>query len=305
MRIVFIIAVILCSFNDAYAQKELIERLEKQAVEIDSLKKIVRNELDNRQKAVTENGKLSDSLKLIKSDLSKLEDFRIIKKKTDTVLRQKSDSIVLLKVVLSEKEKQVLEEIKKGEKRELDKYEAGKNEIIATIVNSYKGKSFDELLGLLTRQLAQRDLQLFQNQIETKQMLSDIEKYYSAKELLDAKFDNVQFKNSEIQLSQIKQRSTKVDKLKEIISSYKTFNEGLKETLERIRSLDNAESVSKMSKDVQKKKFDKVLAELSSYIFNYDFNVTDFPYLTDIFFEILKRKQPNPDADITDLINKL
>ena len=39
--------------------------------------------------------------------------------------------------------------------------------------------------------------------------------------------------------------------------------------------------------------------------FNYDFKFNDFPYLSDIVLEIFKRKQPNPDADISDLLQKL
>lgn len=297
--------VMCCSFSSAFAQKELIDRLEKQAVEIDSLKKAVKTEIDSRQKFAMENSKLIDTLKMLKSDLSKLEEFRLGKKKIDTLLGQKSDSIVLLKVTIAEKDNQITAEKQKGEQKEQEKYDAGKNEILAMIANSYKSKSFDELLKSSTKESAQRDLLLFQNQAEIKQILSDIENYFNAKELLDAKLDIVQIKNVQNQLGQIKQKSTVLANLKEIIGNYQTFNDGLKETIGKIKTLDNAEEVSKLSKEVQKKKFDKILAELSSYIFNYDFNFSDYPYLSDIFLEIIKRKQPNPDADILDLLNKL
>jgi hypothetical protein len=299
------VMVMCCSFSSAFAQKELIDRLEKQAVEIDSLKKAVKTEIDSRQKFAMENSKLIDTLKMLKSDLSKLEEFRLGKKKIDTLLGQKSDSIVLLKVTIAEKDNQITAEKQKGEQKEQEKYDAGKNEILAMIANSYKSKSFDELLKSSTKESAQRDLLLFQNQAEIKQILSDIENYFNAKELLDAKLDIVQIKNVQNQLGQIKQKSTVLANLKEIIGNYQTFNDGLKETIGKIKTLDNAEEVSKLSKEVQKKKFDKILAELSSYIFNYDFNFSDYPYLSDIFLEIIKRKQPNPDADILDLLNKL
>lgn len=305
MKIILIISVLLFSHCDAFSQKELIERLEKQAVEIDSLTRIFKSEFTNRQNIAKENIRLTDTIKLLRSDLVKLDELRLSKKKNDTILRQLTDSLVLLKTDLLKKDKQITDELKKGETREQEKYEAGKMESISSITNSYKGKTFDQLLTFSTRESAKRDLQIFQNQIEIKQMLTDVEKYFSAKELLDSRFDNQQLMSIEVQLEQIKQKSTNLDKIKELVSSYKTLNNGLKETLERIKALDNAESVSKMSKDVQKIKFDKILAELSSFIFNYDFNVTDYPYLSDIFLEIFKRKQPNPDADISDLINKL
>ena len=55
----------------------------------------------------------------------------------------------------------------------------------------------------------------------------------------------------------------------------------------------------------EKKKLDKILAEFSFFIFNYEFNFLDYPYLSDIILEIIKRKQPNADADISNLLNKL
>ncbi len=106
-------------------------------------------------------------------------------------------------------------------------------------------------------------------------------------------------------MEQIKRESALLSKLKETIGNYQVFNEGLKETLGKIVVLDKAEAVSGMSKEIQRKKFDKILAEISAYIFNYDFNFSNYPYLSDIFLEIIKRKQPNPDADISDLLKRL
>jgi hypothetical protein len=295
----------LCSFSSVLAQKDLIDRLEKQAVEIDSLKKVIKVKMDTTLRLSKENNKLVDSMKILKSDLAKLEEFRIGKKKIDTLLGLKSDSIVFLKAAISEKDKQITAEKQKGEQKEREKYDAGKNEILATIANSYKSKSFDELLKSSTKESAQRDLQLFQNQTEIKQILSDIEKFFLAKELLDTRLDIVQLKNVQNQLAQIRKESVLFSKLKEIIGNYQTFNDGLKETIGIIVALDNAETVFKQSKEIQKMKFDKILGEIFSYIFNYDFNFSDYPYLSDILLELIKRKQPNPDADISDLLKKL
>lgn len=295
----------LCSLSSVFAQKDLLDRLEKQAVEIDSLKKVIKAKMDTTLRLSKENNKLLDTMKILKSDLAKLEEFRIGKKKIDTLLVQKSDSIVLLKAAILEKDKQITAEMQKGEQNEREKYDAGKNEILATIANSYKNKSFNELIKSSTKESVQRDLQLFQNQTEIKQILSDIEKFFIAKELLNTKLDIVQIKNVQNQLVQIRKESVLFSKLKEIIGNYQTFNDGLKETIGKIVALDNAETVFKLGKEVQKKKFDKILAEISSYIFNYDFNFSDYPYLSDVLLDIIKRKQPNPDADISDLLKKL
>lgn len=305
MKRIVIVTFIMCAFNPAFAQNDLIDRIAKQAVEIDSLKKVVKAEMDNNQQLSKENHNLQDTLKKLNSDLAKLEEFRTEKKNINSLLRQKTDSIVLLKADISEKDKQIATEKQIFLQKTREEYEKGKNEILATVVNNYKSKSFDELLKSSTKQSAQRDLQLVENPTEVKQIMSDIEKYFSAKELLDTKPDAVQIKSVQNQLGQIKRESALLSKLKEMIGNYQTFTTGLKGTIEKIMVLDNTEAVSGMSKEIQKKKFDKILAEVSSYIFNYDFNFSDYPYLSDIFLELIKRKQPNADADISDLLKKL
>lgn len=294
----------LCSFSSVFAQKDLIERLEKQAVEIDSLKKVIKVKMDTTLRLSKENNKLVDTMKILKSDLAKFDEFRMGRKKIDTLLELRSDSIMFLKIAISEKDKQLTAEKQKGEQKEREKYDAGKNEILVTITSSYKSKSFDELLKSSTKESAQRDLQLFQNQTEIKQILSDIEKFFLSKQLLDTRLDIVQTKNVQNQLAQIRKESVLFSKLKEIIGNYQTFNDGLNETIRKIISLDSTESAGKIKQN-QKMKFDKILAEVSSYIFNYDFNFSDYPYLSDVLLEIIKRKQPNPDADISDLLKKL
>ncbi|HQV85236.1 MAG: hypothetical protein IPH89_00195 [Bacteroidetes bacterium] len=305
-KVVFII-LILCEFSSAFAQNQndFVDRFSKQVIEIDSLKKIVKAEKDSTQQQRKLNHTLQDTLRRLRSDLASLEEFKKEKKNIDSLLRQKADSITSLQKEISEKDNQITAENQKSEKKAREENEKGKNEILTTIVNSYKNKSFEELLKSPTKQSAQRDAELIKNSTELKQILADVEKYFSAKELLDVKLDAVQIKSHQIQLEQIKRESALLSKLKETIGNYQVFNEGLKETLGKIVVLDKAEAVSGMSKEIQRKKFDKILAEISAYIFNYDFNFSNYPYLSDIFLEIIKRKQPNPDADISDLLKRL
>jgi hypothetical protein len=294
----------LCSFGNVFAQKDLIDRLERQAVEIDSLKKVIKTKMETSLQLSKEIKKMVDTMKKLNSDFAKLEEFRLGKKMFDTIVGMKSDSIVFLKAALFEKDKQISVERQKGEQKEREKYDAGKNEILLTIANSYKNKPFDELLKSSTKLSAQRDLILVEKQLEVKKSISDIEKYFTAKELLDSKLNDLQIKNAQMNLDQIKTESILVNKLKKIIANYQTFNDGLNVTIGNIIALDSTESAGKIKLN-QKKKFDKILAEVSSYIFNYDFNFSDYPYLSEIFLELFKRKQPNPDADISDLLMKL
>jgi hypothetical protein len=189
MKYVITIIVTLCSLSPVFSQNDLIDRLTKQAVEIDSLKKVVKAEMDIKQQLSKDNYSLLDTLTQLKSELAILEEFRTEKKKYDTLLRKKADSIVLLKADISEKDKQIITERQKSEQKAREEYENGKNEILTTIINSYKNKSFDDLLKSATKESVQRDFQLLQNQTEVKQTLYDLEKYFSAKELLDFKFE--------------------------------------------------------------------------------------------------------------------
>ncbi|MFY7937516.1 MAG: hypothetical protein ACOVOQ_09065 [Flavobacterium sp.] len=294
----------LFSLSSAFAQKDLIDRLLKQEIEIDSLKKIVRSETDIRQILKKENNSLQDSVKNLNTNLANLEEVKKSKKIIDSILKHKIDSIVLLKKGITEIETQITIERQKSDLKAKEENDKGKNEILSIIVNRYKDQSFDELIKSSTKQSVLQDLMLFKNQSEITQILSELQIYFIAKELIDAKLDITQIQIQEKQLSLNKKQSAELEKIKKIISNYQTFNDGLKQTLGNIIALDEREVVSG-NKEIQKKKFDKILAELSSYIFNYGFTFSDYPYLSNIILELIKRKQPNADAEISDLLKKL
>ena len=299
------VIMVFCMCSTTFAQNDLIERLEKQAVEIDSLKRVLNTELDNSKRLNKENIILVDTIKTTKFELAKLEDFRLAKKRIDSLLRLKSDSIIIYKATITDKDNQIKAQRLNGEQNEKDKFEAGKNEILIKFANIYKSISFEELVKSSTQESIQINLQIFQNLPELKIAFTDIEKYLTASDMLKTRYNLSELNNIKNLLIQIRKESILFSQLKEKIGNYQTFNDGLKKTIEKIIALDNSESVYGMSKEIQKRKFEKILSELSSYIFNYDFNFSDYPYLSDVFIEIVKRKQPNPDSDITDLLKKL
>jgi hypothetical protein len=305
MKKVFFVAFIIFAYIPGFAQNDLIDRITRQAIEIDSLKKVAEVETDKKQLLSKEYQNLQDTLKYLRSVLAKLEEFRTNKREIDNLLQRKTDSIGLYKVTILEKDKQIAIEKQTGEQKAIEQNEKGKNEILATLINGYKNKTFDELLKSSSKQTVQRDLLLIQNPAEVKQLLNDIDTYFDAKESLSTKLDVVQIKSVLSQLQQIKQHSVSISKLKEVIENYPTYNDGLKETFGKLVALDQSKAVSGMSKEVQKKKLDVIFSELSLFIFNYDFNFSDYPYLSNIFVELVNRKVSNADADISDLSNKL
>ena len=304
---ILIITFILCCVSSAYSQ-DCLDKLVKQAVLIDSLQKVIKVEKNQFNNLMTTTqstrNSLSDTIKSLKADLADMEKYKLQKKSIENQIKIKSDSIAFLKIQISEKQKQITVISQKGDQKAREENERGKAESLANLVITYK-KPFDDIIKSSSKESVQRDIQLIGNKTEVRQILNDLQTYFNAIELLAKKFDMAQINNAQILLNQIKQNSVLLSNMKTSISKYQKFNDGLKETLKNIVKLDKDEEVKGMGDEIQKQKFNKIMSGLSRYIFDYDFNFTDYPYLSDIVLELIKRKQPNADADITDLLMKL
>jgi peptidoglycan hydrolase CwlO-like protein len=318
MKKIVVLTLFACWFSAAFSQDNLVKAI----LANDSLQKQVINDLNKKIKDLEkekddlskkmkdlekEKGDLNKKIKDLEKDIADLNRNKIKIERDD--LQKQVDhltaNIAELTQKISEKDKQIAEEKQIGEQKAKEARKTGENDVLAKTVNSYKGIPFEILIKSSTKLSVQRDKQLVINNEEVKPVLLDLAKYFDAQELLAKKFDAAKIKDAQTQLNQIQQQSESLNKLKENIENYQTFTDGIKESIEKIIALDNKESVSDMPEEVQKRKFDKILAELSSYIFNYDFNFMDYPYLSDIVLDIIKRKQPNADADITDILKKL
>ena len=172
-----------------------------------------------------------------------------------------------------------------------------------TFGTQLKTKSFDDLIKSSSKESVQRDMQLIGNNTEVEQILNDLQTYFNAEELLSKKFDAEQIKNVQTQLSKIKRQSKLLDTLKENVDYYKDFNAALKGTIEKIVNLDKEKSAGG-DPEIQKLKRSGVSSILFDYMYNY-YDYGNYSYLSNIVLEIIKRKRPNADADITDLLNKL
>lgn len=292
-RLLFIVIVVCASYS-TYSQEGLIDRLEKQFFTIDSLKKAAIHSHELIAEKQSKLKKLEDSLKAVNNELVRMEAIKS---------NQNSDSILVLSSQLLQKEKLLLDAHNNNKKNVTEAKEQGKMEALANLFNLYLKKTFNDLIESSTKQSIEKDQQLFGDKIELKSLLSDLEKYFKAKELLNKKYDPGQIEIAQNELNQIKRESELLSKLKNDLRLYKTYNDGLKEMLSEIVKIDANpnQTVSGLPEEVQKLKFYKI----SSYIFNYDFNLKDFPYLSNIVLEIIKRKTPSPDAEVSDLIQKL
>ncbi len=91
--------------------------------------------------------------------------------------------------------------------------------------------------------------------------------------------------------------------MKENLEMYKLRNEGLNIAITKIIELDKKFVAN--DDYTQNTKLLDILAELSWYFRNYRFNFIDYPYLSNIVLDIMKLKQKNANADISDLLSKL
>lgn len=305
MKKIIVLALLFCGVCSAYSQITQ-EMYDKKVEEIANLKKQLEDAATNHNNMVATSQSvlksLKDTINVLKSNLASLEKYKSQKKTIDVQLTTKSDSITLLKNQLVEKDKQIATTKKQGDQKAREEKEKGKAEALASIVNSYKNRQFDDLIKSSTKLSVVRDMQLVGNNAEVKPILNDLSVYFNAEELLAKKFDAAAIKNAQTQLNQIKQKSALLDKLKDNIEYYQDFNNELKETIGKLVDLDERKTANDAG--TQKQKFNDIISELSNYMYNY-YDYGNYPYLSDIILEIIKRKKIDANTDITDLLRKL
>lgn len=307
-KLIFIATFLIC-INSVYAQQELMKEIKNQAIAIDSLTKAIKAERETSIANTLQSQKilksLQDSVSVLRIELSRLEKFRVEKKNIDSQLKTKSDSISGFKNTISEKEKQIVSERNSCLSKTKEEYKNGQEFTLISIANIYKTKTFDELIQSTTLESVKRDKALLENNTDLNQLFADLIACFEAKELFKHKFDASQLKNYQLKLGNIKNKSIAIEKIKNDIENYESFNNGLKECIGKLIVLDKDFEVKDYDEKKQKDKLNDILFVIIPFIFNYDFKFNDYPYLSDIVLEIFKRKQPNPDAEISDLMQKL
>lgn len=318
MKKVVVLSILFFGVIPAYSQTDtlLLKYYEQKILENSQLKIELQTEKQNfsnlsnayKKDTLTLQNQIKElrnevsSLKQKVSDLNKDK----IKEERDN-LQKKVDSLNILisqkNQTIIDKDKQITNEKANVKITAENAKNDGKAEALAGIVNSYKNKLFDDLIKSSTKESVVRDMQLVGYNPEIKPVLIDLQIYFNAKELLSEKFDEVQIKNTQTQLSQIKRQSKMLDALKDDVEFYQDFSTALKETVSELVNLDKLKSADGDS-EIQKLKFNEIVTILTDYMYNY-YDYAKYAYLSDLVLEIIKRKQPNADADITDLLIKL
>ena len=328
-----VLLLVLFCFSSAYAQSEkesfeyftkdeMIQYLMNSGAQIDSLQKKVIEPLNDSISGLIssyskKNSALSDSISNhndITRDLKKqilgLE-FTVTELNKNKV-KEERDSLVeevsSLKKKVDEQEKIMKRkaDIRKGEKAQslIDLNEArktGKQEVLNRIINTYQ-KPLDSLIKSSSLKTVEDDMNTVRGEISGTDVLFELQKYFKSEQILNEKFNE---QSVVIELDNIGEleKTELVKRLSKNITSYKYLNEDLKKTIQRIILEDKSFIAYNSESESQKK--GKIFSELASFIYNYDFNFTDYPYLSGIVLEIINQKQKDPNTDINYLLNKL
>ncbi len=304
-------------FTLAHAQTDslFLKRFEMLLLENSNLKTVLQNEknkYDELSRAYKKDTlkfmtQLKDLIKDLQNEQEKVTDLnknKLVVERDNLLAKVDSMNIVISNQIktLANKDKQIETEKASALTKAKASKNEGKAEAMASILNSYKNRSFDDLIKFSSRESVNRDLPILGDNPDIKPVLNDLLIFFSAQDLLSEKFDGTQIKNAQTQLNQIKHQSILLDAVKEDVEYYKDFNAALKETVSKIVNLDKSKSADGDA-EIQELKFKEIVV-LLDFLYNY-YDYSKYPYLSKIFIEIVKRKKPNADADISDLLIKL
>lgn len=318
MKIIIVLTVIFCGVTSVYSQTDsvFLKEYEGKILENSKLKTDLQTEKQKfsdlsgayRMDTLALQKQIKDLCAEIASEKQKVADLNKNKVKEERdKLQTKIDSLnaVILKQsqAITDKDKQIANEIVKAKAAAHKAKNDGKTEALASIVNSYRTSPFDDLIKSSTKESVSRDMQLVGNDPEIKSILNDLQIYFTAQELLSEKCNSVRIETALEQLVRLNQQSKLLDTLKEDLEYYLDFHSALKKTIEELINLDKRTSADG-DIAIQKLKYNTILTILADYMYNY-YDYPRYPFLNSIILEIIKLKHANADSDITGLLLRL
>ena len=289
MKKLLVLIFITINFFSAYSQETLFDRLEERAVEIDSLKKrLVRFETSFTQLSNTIKTK-EDEINNLQSKVDQLKKYKQLKD-TNNDLSEKYNNLLNSQTTL-----------KNNHTKELNKAKAkAKNEIYSKIADTYTNINFESLILISSKASVDRDSNLlFKNQ-KLKQTFKDLKNYFEAKALLSYAYDAAKVQTALNNLNSINHTSASLDKLKSLLTSYKTKYKGLEDCFERI--LSHNKNVNDLSDEIRSDKIKDINYEISTFIFDFDINFNDYPYISGVINNAIVTKHGDTDVNISNLL---
>ena len=84
-----------------------------------------------------------------------------------------------------------------------------------------------------------------------------------------------------------------------MLENYEMCYDGLKTLIQDIAEIDRNEYGD--SDFTIKKKRDKIQGKILRYMYDYEFTLEDYPYISSIILDLINRKQADVNASITDI----
>lgn len=283
-------------------EKHTLDEIKRQAVEIDSLKKVTKKQEqdfnDYRSKASTTIKALNDSVKLLNSELTYYQKFKTERKEYEKRIQSFEEQ--------TSKQKDTIKAIRASiQDIIITERLRGKEESLSSIITTYENKSFDDILKEKTLASVVQDSEILGTNSSVSEVVTSARLYFEAKGCLSAPYSEDSVTKALNKLNSISVDSKYVSNLKTLLENYSYYYEDFKKMIDNLVRIDKAESVDGMPEEIVKRKTYKVLSIISDYIFSYDFNLNDYPYITEQLLEVLKTKIKTPDASLQAIANKL
>jgi hypothetical protein len=260
--------------------------------------------ISNHKSELSDINKLIRKLERDTADLNKL-----VKKldknnltRLELQLKEKSDSLLIFSNTIINLNHDLERQEQLFVKRENQKFAEGRQNALSQLLGFYRDPSFSKLLLYATPGSVQRDLLIADAYESEKAVLKTLQIFFDSRKIIENPYNSQSASDAIKQMNSIPQVE-EVVKLKEKIEKYGLRTDGLKSTLNKIVELDKKYIAN--DDYTQRVKFLDILAELSWYFRNYRFEFGQYPFLSDIIVDVMKRKEIDANADIRDLLSKL
>lgn len=248
---------------------------------------------------------LQKSIAILKKDSTKMQKYRNQKLDYEKNLQKREAEINDLNAIILERN-EALSQVERDKK---ENFINGKREVLGRVKLLYQ-QNLDSLITMTTRESVSRDLDLLlrykreTNDGAVLEVLETLLDYFDAQKLLWERFQKEKVQAAKIKLESFSVKSEKSQILVQTLSRYEAINSGLREALLKIKEYDEKNTANSYSIHQRKLK-EFIIPEISDFIFNYDFQFKDYPFLTENIMKVIKIKQGDSNADITELIDDL
>ncbi len=170
------------------------------------------------------------------------------------------------------------------------------------VIKLFFNNDFDLLTETVNRDMLNQYRTIVQDKA-VQDRIRHLSIFLSAREALEQKYNKGNIDTRLRELATIP-ATPRVEALRTKLKDFQMCNVALKATLLDIQRYNKDMGVAVNEKESKTKRA-KIMTYLSDYIYNYEFNFTDYPYLAGIVIEVMNAFYRDSDTDINGIINKL